>query len=103
MVRHFVHAPADLVQAVIDDKVPEEDQMIVAKHFGYLKSLEEAGRLVLAGRTLAGTKEDFGIVVLQVGSESEARELMEKDPGVREGFFRAELRPFGLALLSGKR
>lgn len=93
----------DLVQAVIDDKVPEEDQMIVAKHFGYLKSLEEAGRLVLAGRTLAGKKEDFGIVVLQVGSESEARELMEKDPGVREGFFRAELRPFGLALLSGKR
>lgn len=92
-----------LVQAVIENNVPKKDQRIVAKHFGYLKSLEEAGQLVMAGRTMAGKVDDFGIVVLQVASESEARELMENDPGVKEGFFRVELRPFSLALLSGKK
>ncbi len=93
----------DLVQAVIENNIPEKDQRIVAKHFGYLNSLKEAGQLVMVGRTMAGKVDDFGIAVLQVGSETEARELMENDPGVKEGFFRAELRPFSLALLSGKK
>ena len=91
-----------LVQAVIENNIPEQGKKIVEKRFAYLKSLYEAGRVVMAGRTMAGKVDDFGIAVLQVGSESEARELMENDPGVQAGFFRAELRPFSLALLSGK-
>lgn len=93
----------DLVQAVIENNIPEKDMKIAEKHFGYLKSLEEEGRVVMVGRTLAGKVDDFGIVVLKATSESEARQLMENDPGVKEGFFRAELRPFSLALLSGKK
>lgn len=91
-----------LVQSIISQSIPEREGKIIGEHLQYLRRLLNSGKLVLVGRTLAGNPEDFGIAVLTVKSEAEARSLMENDPVVRAGVFLAELRPFSLALLAGE-
>lgn len=41
----------------------------------------------------------MGIVILEVDSEEEARELMENDPAVKEGVMEATLFPYRVALI----
>jgi uncharacterized protein YciI len=40
----------------------------------------------------------FGIVILEVDSEEEARQLMEQDPTVKEGMMTAQLFPYRVAV-----
>jgi len=75
---------------------PEEDR-IVSEHFAYLKRYTEQGTLVFAGRTTEADRT-FGIVVLEVASEDEARKIMENDPAIKGGVMRGELFPFHIAL-----
>lgn len=77
---------------------PEEDA-IVSKHFQYLQTLTAQGVVLLAGRTLHTDKTSHGLVILEVDSEEDARTLMENDPAVKAGVFRAELFPFFVALV----
>lgn len=81
------------------ESTPEEDA-IVSEHFQYLKALTEQGVVLLAGRTLHTDETSHGLVVLEVNSEEHARTLMEDDPAVKAGVFRAELFPFSVALAS---
>ncbi len=85
-----------LVQSIISQNIPEREGKIIGEHGQYLRRLLKSGKVVLVGRTLAGNPEDFGIAVLAVKSEAEARSLVENDPAVRTGVFLAELRPFYL-------
>ena len=75
------------------------ENKIVEEHFDQLKSLLGEGKLVLAGRTLNADSTGFGIVILEVESEEEARKLMNSDPAVREGIMTAELFPYRVALI----
>jgi uncharacterized protein len=82
----------------MDDASPEE-QEIMQKHFEYLKSLLDAGKLILAGPSL---EPAFGIIVLEAESEDEARSLIAADPSVASGIQTPELHPFRASLLRGR-
>ena len=83
------------------ESTPEEDAFVSA-HFQYLKALTEQGVVLLAGRTLHTGNTRHGLVILEVSSEEETQMLMENDPAVKAGVFRAELFPFSIALASHK-
>lgn len=89
-----------LIPRLLDeDNWTDKENQIVEEHFERLKGLLTDGRLVLAGRTLNMDPTGFGIVILEVESEEEARELMDGDPAVREGIMTAELFPYRVALI----
>ncbi|MFC2079257.1 YciI family protein [Candidatus Bipolaricaulota bacterium] len=83
------------------ESTPEEDAIVDA-HFHYLKDLCEQGIVLMAGRTLHTGSSSHGLVVLTADSEQRARSIMEDDPAVVAGVFRAELFPFSVALVGEK-
>lgn len=74
-----------------------DDDRIGDAHFAYLKKATEDGIVLLAGRSLDGIGP--AIVILEAGSEEEARRFMESDPFVAGGLMRARLHPFRAALV----
>lgn len=77
----------------------ERDGAAVGRHFRRLQRLHREGKVLLAGKTADDADEgQFGLVVLEVGSEDEAREIMEGDDAVRERIMTARLFPFRVAL-----
>ena len=77
----------------------EQDNNIVGKHFRRLQQLHKEGKVILAGRTLnESDPSQFGVVILEVGSEEEARRIMEEDDAVKEKIMTAQLFPFRVAL-----
>jgi uncharacterized protein YciI len=78
----------------------DEENQTVGVHFNYLKRMLEAGKLLLAGRTvnIPMTDKDMGIAILETDSIEEARKIMENDPAVKSGIMTAELFEFSLAL-----
>ena len=86
-----------LVPELLDESNwTEQKEAIVGEHFARLQGLLAEGRLILAGRTLDDNPQ--GLVILEVGSEEEARELMETDPAVAQGVMTAQLFPYRVAL-----
>ncbi len=81
---------------------PAEEE-IVTQHFAYLQELAQKGIVLLAGRTQTADPKTFGIVILNAGSEQEARQRMENDPSVKRGVMRAELYPFRVAVTTESR
>ncbi|MBW9234197.1 YciI family protein [Leptospira santarosai] len=77
----------------------DQENNIVQQHFEELQHLKTIGKLILAGRTLEMDSSGFGIVILEVDSEDEARTLMENDPAVKEGIMTASLFPYRVALI----
>lgn len=54
----------------------------------------------MAGRTLnESDPSQFGIVILEVDAEEEARKIMEEDDAVKEKIMTAQLFPFRVALI----
>ena len=80
----------------------EEDKKIVDDHIVQLKQLLSAGKLILAGSTVELNSTKFGIVILEVDREEEAREIMENDAGVKAKIFTAELFPYHVAMIRGQ-
>ncbi|HLL77632.1 MAG TPA: YciI family protein [Pyrinomonadaceae bacterium] len=78
----------------------EADNAAVGRHFRRLQRLHGEGKVVLAGKTLDDADEgQFGVVILEVSSEEEARKIMEGDDAVREEIMTARLFPFRVALI----
>jgi uncharacterized protein len=75
----------------------EEEKAKVGEHFGYLKAATEAGDVILVGRTQ--DEDPIGLAVFEADDEAAARTFMENDPGVKAGVFKAELRPYMVALM----
>jgi len=67
-------------------------------HFDYLQGLTLRGVVHLAARTLTADEATFGIVILSVESEDEARRIVREDPAVRDGVMHADLFPCRVAL-----
>ncbi|MDP4163455.1 MAG: YciI family protein [Bacillota bacterium] len=88
-----------LMPNLVDEKNwTEKENKIVQEHFEALEVLLEENKLIMAGRTQNFDASTFGIVILQVDSEEEARSLMEKDPAVAGNVMTAELFPYKVAL-----
>lgn len=60
----------------------ENEDKIMEDHFYYLKSLLKQKKLFLAGPTLI-TEDPFGVIILEVNTEEEAKKLIENDPSVK--------------------
>lgn len=89
-----------LIPSLLDENNwTEREEKIVNKHFVELQELLREGKLVLAGRTLNMDEKTFGIVILEVDSEEEARTIMKNDPAVAEEIMTAELFPYRVALI----
>lgn len=79
-----------------------EEAAIVSDHFNYLKDLTAKGVLILAGRTQTTDETSFGIIIFRAESEEAARAIMNNDPAVAKGVFRASLFPYKVALMEGR-
>jgi len=75
----------------------EEESRIVSDHYEYLVRLRDEGKLVVAGPSIVAG-DTFGIGVLTVAGEDEARAIMAADPAVESGAMTAELRPLRIAV-----
>ncbi len=84
-------------EMLVDGPTVDEEQL-VDEHFEYLRDLTGKGVVLLAGRTQNIDPTCFGIVIFRAATIAEARALMEADPAVQRGIFRAELYPFAIAL-----
>jgi uncharacterized protein len=72
-------------------RATQDEQEVVQEHGDWLEARYAEGRVVFAGRCYDGP---FGLVVLDVANEEQARRLMEQDPSIRAGVQRADLYPF---------
>ena len=62
------------------------------EHGGYFQKRFEAGEILLFGPVLA-TGGAFGLAVLEVNTEAEARQFGEEDPTVKAGLNTFEIHP----------
>ena len=76
--------------------ITDEERRLMDEHSRYFQEHFAAGRLLLYGPVLA-TSGAFGLAVLEVDSEAEARQFGEGDPSVRAGLNRFELYPMKVA------
>ncbi|MFY9748269.1 MAG: YciI family protein [Acidobacteriaceae bacterium] len=81
-----------------------EELALMKKHSEYCGEQFRAGRLLLYGPVLARDGA-FGVGILEVENEAEAREFGENDPSVLAGMNRFELAPMrlGASQASGDR
>jgi uncharacterized protein YciI len=77
----------------------DEDRKLVDEHIAQLRQLLLDGKLILAGSTIKLDATKFGIAILEVDSEGEARTIMENDAGVKGKIFTAELFPYHVAMI----
>ncbi|HYE57698.1 MAG TPA: YciI family protein [Rhodothermales bacterium] len=89
-----------LVPRLLGDNAPwtADDERLVGEHFRRLQRLTTDGVVLFAGRTLNTDESQFGLIVVEVDTEAEAREVMDGDPAVRGGVMTARLFPYHLAL-----
>jgi uncharacterized protein YciI len=80
------------------DAPTEAEQAVLGAHFAYLQALRDAGKLIVAGPSLAGV-DTFGLVVLSIEDESEARAAMDADPAITGRVMTARLRPLRLSVV----
>jgi len=74
-----------------------DEERIMGEHFAYLQQLTAKQKVIAAGPVFDPV---FGLVILQVTSEAEARELMEREPSVAQGVHTYTLAPMVLSLLA---
>jgi uncharacterized protein YciI len=98
--KQFIYVLKLIPRLLKEENWTERDNQIVGRHFKRLQQLQKDGRLILAGRTLTTDESGMGIVILQVDTEAEARDLMESDDAVKEKIMTARLYPFSVALLT---
>jgi uncharacterized protein len=89
--RNFFFKLAPPRATFIDDMTKEEEALMY-EHFAYVKEQMESGKVLLFGpvRDPAGA---FGLAILEVADEAEARIFGENDPTVRAGLCRFEFHP----------
>ena len=77
----------------------DREAAALLEHVRHLERLQQAGTLVLAGRTQYDDMRTMGLVIFRVEDEASAQRLMESDPPVAAGVMSAELHPYKVAFL----
>jgi uncharacterized protein YciI len=73
---------------------------LVSQHFEYLQGLMAQGKLILAGRTQTPDPDGMGIIIFKAESDEAAQALVDSDPAVANGVFKAKLFPYRVALIA---
>jgi uncharacterized protein YciI len=93
---YFIHPPRlNFAETMTDEEIE-----VWGRHWERAKALFQEGRIVVMGPTLG--PHNTGICVFEAPDEASAREFMEADPAIAEGFAKGELRPFRVSLLRGR-
>jgi uncharacterized protein YciI len=97
---HFMYVmyPTDPKKAVNRDTWTEYDFETFDLHMAHLNQARDAGKLVLAGRTLESDGSGPAIAILEVDSEDEAQRIFESEPFFTRGFATGKLHPFSVAI-----
>jgi len=80
--------------AMLTEGATDAEKILAAQHWAYSQDLLVRQIVIFAGRTLDTTPDAFANVVIRASSEEEARGIMEGDPAVKGGVFRARLFPY---------
>jgi uncharacterized protein YciI len=70
----------------------DDEKLLMNEHGRYLHEHFTAGRVLLYGPVMANDGT-FGVSILEVDNEAEARQFGENDPSVRAGLNRFEVYP----------
>jgi len=98
--KQFIYVLKLIPRLLNEKNWTEQDGLIVERHFRRLQRLHKEGTVILAGRTLnESDPSQFGVVILEVKSEEEARMIMENDDAVKEKIMTAQVFPFKVALI----
>lgn len=76
--------------------ITEAERRLMDEHGRYFQQHFDAGRIILFGPVMAAGGA-FGLAVLEVENEGEARRFGEGDPSVRAGLNRFEIHPMHVA------
>jgi uncharacterized protein YciI len=96
--KQYIYVLRPVPRLTNPDNWTQRDNDAAVRHFQMLQGLLEEGKLILAGRTQTMDESTFGIAILEVESEEEARTIMENDPMVKEQVATAQLFPYRVAL-----
>ncbi|HEX4039710.1 MAG TPA: YciI family protein [Acidobacteriaceae bacterium] len=88
-------------RATFPGDITPEERATMKRHSEYYGEQFRAGKVLIYGPVMA-REVAFGIAVLQVESEAEARQVAEGDPSVTEGLNRVELSPMRVAAAQAK-
>jgi uncharacterized protein YciI len=82
--------------------ISDAEKLIMKEHASYFREQFAAGRVLLFGPVMVAGGA-FGLAVLEVDDETEARQFGEYDPSVRSGLNRYEVHPMQLDGAQAKR
>ena len=83
------------------NEMTEKEEKIMKDHFVYLQKLLKEKKLIMAGPVFSNPV--YGLIILQVDSQAEAREILEKDPSVISGLLTYDVSPMRVSLLAESR
>lgn len=78
------------------DNMTEQEEQVMESHYLYLKDLTARKKCLMAGPVFGL----FGMILLRVESEAEAREIMAKEPSVVAGVHTYEMTPMVASLIA---
>lgn len=78
------------------DNMTADEERVLGEHYVYLKNLTAQGIVRLAGPVWG----KFGLIILKVYSEAEARDIMDKEPSVVQKVHTYELAPMVASLMA---
>ena len=81
--------------------ITSEERALMDKHSVYFRQHFDLGKLLLYGPVMAPAGA-FGVGILEVADEAEARRFGENDPSVRGGLNRFEIYPMQVAASRAK-
>ena len=81
--------------------ITEQERVLMAQHGAYCQQQFEAGKLLMFGPVMA-PEGAFGVGILEVADEAEARQVFENDPSVIAGMNRFEIYPMRVAAARAK-
>ena len=79
-------------RATFPADITDEERALMARHSDYCQEQFDAGKLITYGPVMAPGGA-FGMAILEVADEAEARHFGENDPSVSGGLNRFELYP----------
>jgi uncharacterized protein YciI len=78
----------------------DSERALMLEHVSYMQQLFAQGRVVIYGPVLA--KDDsFGMGVLEVADEADARQIMDADPTIVAGLNRYQIAPMRVGAARG--
>jgi uncharacterized protein YciI len=75
-----------------------EEQSIAAHHIAYMQKLVAEGIGIFGGALSVRDSRHMGLFIFQAEDETQARQIIDNDPGVQSRIFRGCLFPYRIAL-----